>query len=341
MSSNPSERIKIPQGFWSGLRELGFSLPEIAQQAQLPTAIIEEPEGVATAQYYAIWQAYSELVGDISQAIIKLSTVFDTALYPPSMLATYHARDYRDALKRMAMYKQLCPPESLRMIEEGESCLIDLNWHSVQTGPAVLIGITLATLLELGRRGTGQPLQAKLVEFSNPMGDVSLLETYFGCQIKLGSECNRLMLHRRDLDRPFLSYNEELLEILTPALARSLDERQSNNSIIHAVKWIIKRCLAGSRPDMRSVARDLGMSERTLQRRLTEEGTGFKQLMTQVRHELALNYLEDSVLDMKEIAFLLGYEDQNSFYRAFRIWEGDTPSNWRIRHNHPSPTLAR
>lgn len=327
-----SDRIKVPQGLWTSLRELGYSPQEIAHQAQLPLAIIEEPEGVAAAQYFAIWQAYANLVGDVSQAIIMLSTAFDTAHYPPSVLATYHARDYRDALKRMAMYKQLCPPERLRITEEGESCRIELNGHAIPSGPAVLMGITLATLLELGRRGTGKPIQAKLVEFSNPMGEAAPLEAYFGCQIRFGAKGNRLTLHRRDLDLPFLSYNEELLEILTPALERTLDERSSDYSIVQAVQWVIKRCLAGSRPDMRTVARELGMSERTLQRRLTSEGTSFKQILSQVRHDMALNYLADPVLDIKEIAFLLGYEDQNSFYRTFRAWEGDTPSNWRIRH---------
>lgn len=74
------------------------------------------------------------------------------------------------------------------------------------------------------------------------------------------------------------------------------------------------------------------MSDRTLQRRLTDENTSFKQLLTQARHEQAIEYLSDPSLDIKEVAFLIGYEDQNSFYRAFRLWEGDTPSNWRTEY---------
>lgn len=77
------------------------------------------------------------------------------------------------------------------------------------------------------------------------------------------------------------------------------------------------------------------MSDRTLQRRLTDENTSFKQLMTQARHEQAIEYLADPSLDIKEVAFLIGYEDQNSFYRAFRLWEGDTPSNWRTNISVP------
>jgi len=69
-----------------------------------------------------------------------------------------------------------------------------------------------------------------------------------------------------------------------------------------------------------------------LQRRLTSECTSFKFLLTQVRRDQAREYLADPSLDIKDVAFLIGYEDQNSFYRAFHLWEGDTPSNWRSKH---------
>ncbi|MDQ0116185.1 helix-turn-helix transcriptional regulator [Paenibacillus harenae] len=332
MKSHTSDRIKIPPGFWTGLRRLGIAAHDVARKARLPLTIITEPV-VTTAQYFAIWQAYSDLIGDTAKGIIKLATVFETTKYPPSVLATYHARDYRDALNRMARYKRLCPPESLRINEEGEHCTIDLEWlDTEQPGPPMLVGITLAFLLELGRRGTGQPLTAQLVEFSHTMGDVSVLEAYFGCRIRIGAKRNRLTLYRCDLDRSFVSYNEELLEILTPVLDRSLNEQKRSRSIAEMVKWIMKRSLTGGRFDIRAVAKELSMSDRTLQRRLTEENTSFKHLLTQARHEQAREYLADPSLDIKEVAFLIGYEDQNSFYRAFRLWEGDTPSNWRAEY---------
>nr|WP_212922023.1 AraC family transcriptional regulator [Ornithinibacillus bavariensis] len=325
-------RIKVPAGFWTGIHQLGIAPQDVARKARLPLTIITD-QSVTTDQYFAIWQAYSDLIDDTAEGIIKLTTVFETAHYPPAVLATYHARDYRDALKRMARYKQMCPPESLRINEGDEDCTIELDWlYTEQSGPPMLVGITLAFLLELGRRGTGQPLTAKFVEFTHSMGDISALEAYFGCHIRIGANCNRLTLRRCDLDLPFVSYNEELLEILTPVLDKSLDEQQHSRSITEMVKWILKRSLSGGRPDIQIVASELGMSDRTLQRRLTEEGTSFKHLLTQVRHELSRVYLADPTFDIKEVAFMIGYEDQNSFYRAFRLWEGDTPFNWRTKH---------
>ncbi|WP_150271237.1 AraC family transcriptional regulator [Paenibacillus tepidiphilus] len=326
------DRVKMPAGFWEGLRQLGIAPHDVARKAGLPLTIISEP-AVTTAQYYAIWEAYSSLAGDMAHGIIKLVTIYETTQFPPPVMATYHARDYRDALHRMVRYKQLCPPESLRMQEDGEECAIELEWLvNGQSCPPLLVGITLAFLLELGRRGTGQHLTASTIEFAQPMGDVQALEAYFGCRVLTDAGRNRLTLHRKDLDRPFLTYNEELLEILTPALDRTLHEHQGNRSLPERVKWIMKRSFSGGRPDIQMVAKELGMSDRTLQRRLTGENTSFVHLLTEARHEQARMYLADLSLDIKEVAFLIGYEDQNSFYRAFRIWEGDTPAHWRSEH---------
>ena len=92
---------------------------------------------------------------------------------------------------------------------------------------------------------------------------------------------------------------------------------------------IAKRLLPGSRPDLVMVAKELGMGERTLQRRITEKGTTFRKLLNEIRHESARQYLSDPLIETTETAFLLGFEDANSFYRAFRSWEGKTPAEWR------------
>ncbi|MCA0757943.1 AraC family transcriptional regulator [Paenibacillus sp. N4] len=340
MKAIVADRVKLAPGFWSSLRLLGISPQEVARHARLPLTVIDDP-AVTTAQYYAIWQAYAELVGDAATGIVKLATAFETAQYPPAALATFHARDFRDALTRMTRYKQMCPPESLCLREEGEHGVVELDWqHAAKHGPPVLVGMTLAYLLELGRRGTGQPLTAHSVEFVHNMGNTEVLEVYFGCSVRVGAFSNRLTLHGSDLDRPFISYNEELLDILTPALDRSLDKQRSKRKISNNVKWILSGCLSRGRIDIQTVANEMGLSDRTLQRRLSAEGASFKQLLAQTRHEQALAYLADPTLEIKEIAFLVGYEDQNSFYRAFRSWEGETPANWRAAQDHWRSSLV-
>jgi AraC-like DNA-binding protein len=84
-------------------------------------------------------------------------------------------------------------------------------------------------------------------------------------------------------------------------------------------------------PDLEAVARAVHVSPRTLRRRLKEEGSSFREVLNQVRKNLALDYLERSNLSMEEIAALLSYEDAANFSRAFRRWMGDTPGGYRAR----------
>lgn len=80
---------------------------------------------------------------------------------------------------------------------------------------------------------------------------------------------------------------------------------------------------------MEAICKKLGVSTRTLQRRLQEEGGSFQQVLDQVRTSLAQHYLARTELPGAEIAFLLGFEEPNSFYRAFRGWTGKTPDHVR------------
>ena len=116
----------------------------------------------------------------------------------------------------------------------------------------------------------------------------------------------------------------------------------ANGILDGAVKWLMKRRLATKRPDMRVVAQELALSERTLQRKLAEEGTRFQDILAEARRELAHEYLANAQLDMADVAFLLGFDDQNSFFRAFRQWEGETPARWRaLRLGAPRAAGAR
>ena len=78
--------------------------------------------------------------------------------------------------------------------------------------------------------------------------------------------------------------------MLNPQLERALEERRAQSSISEQVKWILKRLLAGSRPEISAVARELGVSDRTLQRRIIDDGATFRQLLIEARQELAHEY---------------------------------------------------
>ena len=159
--------------------------------------------------------------------------------------------------------------------------------------------------------------------------------SYFGVSVAFGAPCDTLVFSAADLDLPFTMHNAELAGILAPALERHLAQLHVAASTAHQVKLVVKRRLSGNPVTVGSVAKDLGTSLRTLQRRITSEGTTFRRILDEARQELVRQYLADPEIGISETAFLLGYQDANSFYRAFRTWEGTTPAHWRDGRGTP------
>jgi AraC-like DNA-binding protein len=117
--------------------------------------------------------------------------------------------------------------------------------------------------------------------------------------------------------------------MLAPQFDEELRQHNRQETFPERVRAAIQRNLAGQRPRMQDIARELHISSRTLQRRLQDAGYSFQQVLEEARHLLARHYLNSSLLELNETAYLLGYEDSNSFVRAFRRWEGTPPAHWR------------
>ena len=114
-------------------------------------------------------------------------------------------------------------------------------------------------------------------------------------------------------------------EFFEPELRRRLSETAAGTSHEERVRASLLELLPAGAGSMGAVARDLAMSTRTLQRRLSAEGTTFRRVLNATRRSLALHYVSESDLSAGEISFLLGYEDARSFYRAFHAWTDQTP----------------
>ena len=324
----PAMHARLYPSMWGSLERCGIVPTEIARRARLPLPVPGQAMTLTVEQAFAFWGAVRELSANPAIGL-EIARNLDLADAPPMILAPFHARDWRDAMQRIARYKQMCSPERVRIREEGDECIVEVEFARPHAERSVVVDLMYGAMMELGRRGTREALAARRVELDRPAGDATAHEAYFGCAVRFGAPRDRLVLHRADLDRPFASYNQELLEMLSPALERALADCESRSTLSGQVKWLMKRHLATRRPDMRAIARQLALSERTLQRRLADEGTRFQDVLTQARRELAREYLANRQLEMADVAFLLGFDDQNSFFRAFRQWEGETPSRWR------------
>jgi len=333
MSQAQADKCRLPPAFWRAIEAVGLPPAAVLRQARLPATLhINADAFVTTEQFFALWTAIAALSPspDIG---IRLVETTETGVYPPSMLAAFYAHDYRDGLHRIARFKRLCTPETLNLIEADGECVMTNAWlFSPGPAPAVFVDLAFAALLELGRRGTGRRIVPRRVELARPTAARGACEDYFGCSIRYGADRDALVIATDDLDLPFPGHNPEMLAILTPALAASLGELEAHSSVGEQIKVVIKRRMASGRPEISDIARELGVSERTLQRRVADEGASFRQLLMEARRELSRCLLSDPAAEIEEVAYLLGYQEIGSFYRAFREWEGVTPGHWRDRN---------
>ena len=113
--------------------------------------------------------------------------------------------------------------------------------------------------------------------------------------------------------------------IFEPQLNQRMQDLTQNATYTEKVRACLMEIMASGQYRVGDVASRLALSPRTLQRHLSNEGTSFQQVLDGLREELARNYLAKSEYSSGQIAFLLGYEDPNSFFRAFRGWTGQTP----------------
>lgn len=173
------------------------------------------------------------------------------------------------------------------------------------------------------------PLRA---EYVHERANLRAAERSLGCQVSGGASCNQIVFLASDATAPFVTRNAELLDLLAPQFEEQLRQYKEEDSFIELVRSTIQDRLTGQRPSIDGISQVLRMSSRTLQRRLQDSGSNFQRVLDEARHQMARYYLSNSALELNEAAYLLGFEDPNSFGRAFRNWEGMPPSDWREAH---------
>jgi AraC-like DNA-binding protein len=321
------------------LEELGLSLENVLRQAGLPMGLFHQDKIlVSTEEFFALYRGIAQANNDPGFGL-KLGTEDRVERYDPIKIAALSARSFRDAVQRLARYKQLTCPEEIRLVERGNECAVQFVWLLAhEKEPPLLVDVCFAWIIAIAHRGIGRPLSPKRVEFQRAPAHRKIYEAHFRCPVKFKANQNALVFSKADIELPFVTYNAELLAIVAPQLEAELTEQLAQKTFSEQAKGVLKRLLAGERPGIQGLARELHLSTRTLQRRLTEQGISFQRLLEEARRELARHYLLHSSLELNETAYLLGYEDANSFFRAFHHWEGTSPGQWRVLRKNSQPT---
>jgi AraC-like DNA-binding protein len=327
-----TDRFRITKVWAQRFTEEKITVPTLLRRAGLPANLFQQEKiYVTTAELFALWRSVAEMSPDPGFGL-KLGTELRFERSHPVSIAGVCSRSFSDALQRLARYKQLTCPEEIRVHRKAQETSVEIFFiESHEAQPDIMVDLGLSWILGVGRRGTDGEITPLRLELNRPVKHRTLLESHFGCRVRFKADRNALVFRSSDVDRPFVTHNEELLTVIGTHVEAELKARNASVHIGEQVKDTLRRSLAGKRPTLRDVAQELGMSARTLQRRLTDAGSTFQQLVEETRRELARHYLKQRTVELNEAAFLLGFEDANSFFRAFQGWEGTSPTEWRTR----------
>lgn len=326
-----NDSFPINIGWKTLLKDVGFKPEDILRKARLPDdTFIKTDRRLNTDEYFLLWRALEAESRHLAFPLNLVEKV-SAEIFDPPLFAALCSTNMMQAVQRLARYKQLIAPMVLEIAVDHQGTLtVSPLWLSTTDIPPSLQVAELAFFLKLARLATREPVRALKVQLSQrPAGsESSQFDRYFGTPISFG-ENPAISFSATDALRPFLTVNEGMWQVFEPELRRRLSQLDVTATTVERVRAVLLELLPANEATIEKTAKRLGMSKRTLQRRLEEEGFTFRHLINACRESLARHYLLNTRLPGYEIAFLLGFEDPNSFYRAFMAWTGQTPENVR------------
>ena len=191
---------------------------------------------VSTEEFFALYRGIAEVSGAPDTGL-KLGSEDRIERYDPIALAALSSRSFRDALRRFGRYKQLTCPEKITLVPRGNQSELRFTWLLAhEPEPPLLVDVCFAWILSIARRGTGQRIQPKRVEFHREAANRAMYEKHFECPVRFQAGRNALIFNAADVERPFVTHNADLLEMVAPLLEAELSEQMALKSIREQVK---------------------------------------------------------------------------------------------------------
>lgn len=318
---------------WEELHQRKLDAHAIFDAAGLDPSSLQDPNArFPAARMSQLWQLAEEKTGDPAIGV-AIGMRWNPTTFHALGYAWLASATLAQAFHRLARYSRL-------INDASEFTLATVGTNYLVTGAVkdpgfvlspIAIQATAVAVVRMCRMAQGESFSPVEVQFPfAPTAATLALEVNLRAPLRFGCDRAGMLIDRQDMERPLPTSNPELSrsndEIVMKYLGR-LDQQQLTQQV--------RRCIVEALPSGRireeDVAAALNLSTRTLQRRLLEEGVNFGELLQAVRRELAQNYIDDSQLNVSEIAYLLGFSDQANFTRAFKRWFGTSPSDWRKR----------
>lgn len=295
---------------------------------------LPEPTGgrISDTDYFALLDWIRQQRGDdiaLLEAYARQITVDDLGVLG---LAFKTAPTLRASLARVERYWRVVTDTAVyRLDETGDPSLFIFEARTNDHPVLELRNeLALAGFVHNMRAFVTGTIELEHVSFTHACrDDPARFAAHFGCSVHFGRTHNAIALQGAMLDLPNRLGDTALSDFLTAHLETEIGSLREDTSLRATLLRHITPALSNGAPEAAGVARDLGMSERTLYRRLADEGLTFRDVLAEAQSSLAQDLLRDSESAIAEIAFLTGFSEQSTFSRAFKRWVGQTPAQFR------------
>lgn len=321
--------FRVMPGWKLLLDDMGINSTHVLTIAGLPADLFVRQDATLTIeQYFRLVQGLDEVAGE-REFPLMLAQAISAEAFDPPIFASLCSQNLNIALQRLSQYKRLIGPMNLKLEIGQQQTTAEISFYSHSGEVPCLLGVMeLVFFTQLARLGTRKEIKPLLVELNKLPNQLEPYQTYFGAPIHLAS-VNRITFSNNDALKPFLSENSEMWGFFKDGLNQRLSQLDCNATTVDRVRSVLLEMLPSGQSSIEEVAQRLAVSKRSLQRRLSAEASSYQLVINGVREELAQHYLANPELSSGEISFLLGFQDGNSFIRAFNTWTGITPGEYR------------
>ncbi|HVK86898.1 MAG TPA: AraC family transcriptional regulator [Kofleriaceae bacterium] len=295
-----------------------------------PALVADDDARISAAQFCVAWAEAVRLTGKPDLAL-SIAAVTPPGAFGIVEYVCRSAPNVREGLLRWVRYLNLLEDASVvGLVIDDEHAYVRVESESEAPAPGGH-ELCFALLAQQARQLATVPFRIARVDFAHRTEvDPAKYRAWFDAPVMFAAGVNQLVFPRAALEAPLVSSDPQLLAILTRA-ADELQARAPSDATMSAhVARVLREALRIDEGHVELVAKRVGLTARSLQRRLKDEGTSFHALREQVRKDLARRYLDEK-LSIAEISFLLGFSEPSAFFRAFKRWTGQTPIEARRR----------
>ena len=314
------------------LESTGVPVAPLLRRVGLTPELIAEPEERLSVhrQIALLNEAATALKDDCLS--FTLARYFDLREIGLVYYVMASSQKLGDALKRLAHYSKVTNEALVFGCREGNRLTINLSYSGVpRHSDRHQIEFCIFAVLRICRVLTGHNVVPQQFSVSHYRSEgTSEMARFVGTKVEFGADADEFVLNVEARELPLTHSDPYLNKLLLKDCEAALADRKENASQLRTrVENAISSMLPHGRVLVEDIALSLGMSKRTLTRKLADEGSNFSEVFEQLRHDLAVRYLRDRKLHVSKIAWLLGFNEVSAFTHAFKRWTGMTPRDMR------------